>query len=150
MASKFATEGYVAALRQELYMTSTHIEALIINPGFVKPTMLMTEGQKLTASMWKACEQNQGSTVAKQEFGPLLDHFMEYSALQPGTHVSEVCKAAEHALLSKVPRTSYKVGIDSKLAPIVGMMPTGMRELITRHGIYGLLSPAGTVKGYQV
>ena len=80
----------------------------------------------------------------------MMDHFLEYSVLQPGTHVSKICDAAEHALLAPVPRTSYKVGIDSKLAPIVGMMPTGMRETIARHGIYGVLSPAGTVKGYQV
>jgi NAD(P)-dependent dehydrogenase (short-subunit alcohol dehydrogenase family) len=150
MASKFATEGYCQALRQELYMTSTGIDAIVINPGFVKPTMLMEEGKKLTEQMWRQCEKNQGSTVAKDEFGPLLDHFTHYSALQPGTHVSEVCKAAEHALLAPVPRSSYKVGIDSKLAPIVGLMPTGMRETITRHGIYGVLSPAGTVKDYQM
>jgi hypothetical protein len=112
--------------------------------------MLMEHGKKLTEQMWKDCETIHGSTVAKDEFGPLMDHFLKYSAMQPGTHVSEVCKAAEHALRAKVPRTSYKVGIDSKVAPIVGVMPTGMRELITRHGIYGILSPAGTVKGYQV
>lgn len=133
------------ALRQELYMTGTGIECCMINPGFVKPTMLMAEGEKLTVNMWKATGDK-----AKQEFGPLLQHFMKYSSLQPGTHVSEVAKAAEHGLLAKIPRTSYKVGIDSKLAPIVGMMPTGMRETIARHGIYGILSPAGTVKGYQV
>jgi acetamidase/formamidase len=110
----------------------------------------MEEGKKLTDKMWKICEEKQGSTVAKDEYGMLMDQFFKYSALQPGTHVSEVSKAAEHALLAKVPRSSYKVGIDSKLAPIVGMMPTGMRETITRHGMYGILSPAGTVKGYQV
>jgi hypothetical protein len=93
---------------------------------------------------------NQGSTVAKDKFGPLLDHFTRYSALQPGTHVSEVRKAAEHALLAPIPRSSYKIGIDSILAPIVGLMPTGMCEKITRHGIYGVLSPAGTVKDYQM
>ena len=75
---------------------------------------------------------------------------MEYAALQPGTHVSFVAKAAEHALTAMFPRSSYKVGIDSKLAPIVGMMPTGMRDTISRHGVYGILSPNGTVKGYKV
>jgi hypothetical protein len=88
--------------------------------------------------------------VAKDEYGGMMDHFLEYSSLQPGTHVSKVVEAAEQALLSVVPRTSYKVGVDSKLAPIVGLMPTGMREWIARNGIYGVLSPAGTVKGYQV
>lgn len=70
--------------------------------------MLMEEGNKLTDKMWKSCESSQGSSVAKQEFGPLMDHFVKYSALQPGTHVSEVAKAAEHGLLAKVPRSSYK------------------------------------------
>lgn len=150
MSSKFATEAYCQALRQELFMTNSPIEAVMINPGFVKPTMLMEEGKKLTATMWKVCESKHGNSKAKDTFGPLMDHFIEYSALQPGTHVSKVCEAAEHALLANVPRSSYKVGIDSKLAPIVGMMPTGMRETIARHGIYGVLSPAGTVKGYRV
>lgn len=152
MASKFATEAFCQSLRQELFMTNTHIEALVINPGFVKPTMLMEEGKKLTEKMWKACEAKDrlGNTQAKDEFGPMMDHFIHYSALQPGTHVSEICKAAEHALQAPVPRSSYKVGPDSKAAPIVGMLPTGLRELIARHGIYGVLSPAGTVKGYTV
>jgi NAD(P)-dependent dehydrogenase (short-subunit alcohol dehydrogenase family) len=118
MSSKFAIEGYCHALRAELSMTRTNINCSVINPGFVKPTMLMEEGQKLTEKMWKICEGKLGSTVAKDEFGILMDHFTKYSALQPGTHVSEVSKAAEHALLAKVPRSSYKVGIDSKLAPI--------------------------------
>lgn len=132
-------------------MTGSNIEAVVINPGFVKPTMLMEEGKKLTAKMWELCQAKMGgSTKAKDTFGGLMDHFMEYSALQPGTHVSVVCQAAEHGLLAPVPRSSYKVGIDSKLAPIVGMLPTGMRETIARHGIYGILSPAGTVPGYKV
>jgi len=150
MSSKFATEGFCHSLRAEMYMTETNIECCMINPGFVKPTMLMEKGVELTNKMWKICEEKQGSTMAKDEYGELMNHFVKYSALQPGTHVSEVSKAAEHALLSNVPRTSYKVGIDSKLAPIVGMMPTGMREKIAIHGIYGILSPAGTVKGYRV
>jgi len=151
MSSKFAVEAYAQSLRQELYMTSIPIDLSVINPGFVKPTMLIEVGTKISSSMWKACEEKLGSTQAKDEYGNMLDHFTKYSALQPGTHVSKVVEAAtEHALLSQIPRSSYKVGIDSKLAPIVGMMPTGVREFITRHGIYGKLSPAGTVTGYKV
>ncbi|KAL3942206.1 MAG: hypothetical protein SGBAC_003553 [Bacillariaceae sp.] len=150
MSSKFATEAFCQSLRGEMNMTETNIECCMINPGFVKPTLLMAKGIELTNKMWKICEEKQGSTMAKDEYGALMNHFVEYSALQPGTHVSAVSKAAEHALLSNVPRSSYKVGIDSKLAPIVGMMPTGMRETIATHGIYGILSPAGTVKGYKV
>lgn len=150
MSSKFAGEAFCQCLRQELFMTDTPIDVSVINPGFVKPTQLMAEGKVLTDRMWKACEDQLGNTAAKDAYGPMMDHFIHYSALQPGTHVTEVCKAAEHALTAKWPRSSYKVGIDSKLAPIVGMLPTGARELIARHGIYGVLSPAGTVKGYSV
>ena len=150
MSSKFAGEAYAQSLRMELYMRKIPIDCVIINPGFVKPTMLMEEGAKLTETMWKACEDASGSTVAKDEFGPLMTHFMEYSALQPGTHVSVVCQAAEHALTSHSPRSSYKVGFDSKVAPIAGMLPTGVREYLAIHGIYGMLSPAGTISGYRV
>ncbi|KAG7372581.1 retinol dehydrogenase [Nitzschia inconspicua] len=150
MSSKFALEAYAQSLRQEMYMTQSNIDVCVINPGFVKPTLLMAEGLKLTETMWKVCEEKLGSTQAHDEYGPLMEHFLTYSSLQPGTHVSQVVIAADHALTSPVPRSSYKVGIDSKLAPIVGMMPTGMREWIARNGIYGVLSPAGTVQGYKV
>ena len=122
----------------------------VINPGFVKPTQLMAEGMKLTEKMWKMCEDKQGSSIAKDQYGKMMDHFVLYSELQPGTHVSHVSQAAEHALTAYAPRSSYKVGIDSKLAPIVGMLPTGVREWIARHGIYGVLNPAKTNHGYRV
>ena len=150
MSSKFALEAYSQSLKQELFMTDCRIDVSVINPGFVKPTMLISEGTRISASMWVACKEKLGSSVAKDEYGAMLDHFTHYSALQPGTHVSKIVEATEHALLSRIPRSSYKVGIDSKLAPIVGMMPTGVREWIARHGIYGMLSPAGTVPGYKV
>ena len=80
----------------------------MINPGFVKPTQLMADGIRLSEKMWKQCEDKQGSSIAKDTFGKMMDHFHEYAALQPGTHVSEVCKAAEHALTAHSPRSSYK------------------------------------------
>ena len=150
MASKFALEAYAQALKQELYMTGANMNVSMIHPGFVKPTMLISEGSRIAAKMWEACETKLGSDVAKDEYGAMYDHFTEYSALQPGTHVSEIVKAAEHALLAPVSRSSYKVGIDSKLAPIAGMLPTGARELVARQGVYGKLSLAGTVPGYKV
>jgi NAD(P)-dependent dehydrogenase (short-subunit alcohol dehydrogenase family) len=149
MSSKFAGEAYAQSLRMELDMRKIPVDCLVINPGFVKPTMLMEEGAKLTEKMWKACEDESGNTTAKDEFGPLMKHFVQYSTLQPGTPVHQVCLAAEHALTSHSPRSSYKVGMDSKLAPLAGMLPTGMREYLTIKGIYGSLSPAGTVQGYK-
>lgn len=154
MSSKFAGEAMAQSLKQEMYMTQeadgNKIDVSVINPGFVKPTQLMADGIKLSEKMWKECEDVQKSSVAKDTYGNMFEHFNKYSELQPGTHVSEVCKACEHALTAHSPRSSYKVGIDSKLAPIVGMLPTGVREWIARNGIYGVLSPAGTVKGYRV
>ena len=150
MSSKFACEAFAQSLRMELHMMDTPIDCCVINPGFVKPTMLMEEGKRLTDKMWLACEKDLGHSLAKEEYGAMMQHFLEYATLVPGTHVSEVCLAAEHALTSYRPRSSYKVGIDSKLAPIVGLLPTGVREKISLHGMYGVLSPAGTVKGYCV
>jgi len=150
MSSKFAGEAFVQSLRMELSMTRVPIDCAVINPGFVKPTMLIAEGQKLTERMWKACEERFGDNRAKAEFGAMMDHFNLYAAKIPGTHVSKVAEAALHALTAYRPRSSYKVGIDSKLAPIVGMLPTGVREFISRNGMYGFLSPAGTVKNYEV
>jgi hypothetical protein len=105
---------------------------------------------KLIEKTWKMCEDQQGSSIAKDTYGKMFEHFALYSELQPGTHVSEICKAAEHALTSHSPRSSYKIGIDSKVAPLAGMLPTGARECLARHGIYGVLSPAKTVQGYRV
>lgn len=151
MSSKFGLEAYTHSLRMELKMIDVQIDCSVINPGFVKPTMLMSEGKKLTAKMWTACrEESGGSTVAEDEFGPVMDHFIKHATLMPGTHVSKVVEACQHALLAPVPRTSYKVGIDSKLGAIVGMLPTGIREWITLHGIYGIIGPAGTLKGYKI
>jgi len=151
MSSKFALEAMCQSLRMELHMLGHPIDCCVINPGFVKPTMLMEEGVKLTRKMWEGCrEKLEGSTVAEDEYGPMMNHFMKYSNAVPGEHVSAVARAADDALTAFRPKSSYKVGIDSKLAPLVGMMPTGARELISRHGMYGILSPAGTVSKYKV
>lgn len=150
MSSKFACEAFTQSLSMELHMLDTPIDTAVINPGFVKPTMLMEEGKKLTDKMWKACEESLGHSAAKDEYGPMMQHFLEYASAVPATHVSEVCLVAEHALTAYRPRSSYKVGIDSKLAPFVGMLPTGVRQKISLHGMYGVLSPAGTVQGYRI
>ena len=89
------------SLKQELYMTHEAgpvIDISIINPGFVKPTILTADGVKLSKKMWKLCEDAWGSGIAKDTYGKMMDHFNKYAALQLGTHVSEVCKVAEHAL----------------------------------------------------
>ena len=125
MGSKFALEAFRMCLHDELHMLNLNIQTSMINPGIVKPTMLASEGAKNAEKMWSACEKQHGSGVAKDEFGVMFDHFLHYQANDPGTHVLNVALAAEHALTATYPRSSYKVGIDSKLAPIVGMLPTG-------------------------
>jgi NAD(P)-dependent dehydrogenase (short-subunit alcohol dehydrogenase family) len=150
MSSKFACEAFCQSLRMELYMMNHPIDCCMINPGFVKPTMLIEVGQRLAEQMWSRCKEKLNSDVARVEYGEMFDHFNRYSALQPGTHVSKVAEAADRALTAHRPWTSYKVGPDSKAAPIVGMLPTGIREWVARHGMYGVLSPAGKVKGYTV
>jgi hypothetical protein len=62
----------------------------VLNPGFVKPTMLMEIGLATTAKMWAQVTKSMGSTQAQDEYGGLLDTFIKYSANEPGTHVSEV------------------------------------------------------------
>ena len=149
MSSKFAGEAFAQVLKTEVKMIGLPIEVSVINPGFVRPTRLQEVGEQLMAQMWVQCEKLHGSSIAKDEYGRLLNHFVQYANVTPAAHVSEVSAAAEHALTAYKPRSSYKVGIDSKLAPIVGTLPTGVREKISAHGIYGILSPAGTVKGYH-
>ena len=126
LSSKFALEAYRGVLDAELYMLHCNIQTCMINPGIVKPTLLPTIGAKLVDSMYEACKKNMnGSNVAKDEFGEMHTHFINYQAAEPGTHVSQIAVAAEHALTAIYPRSSYKVGIDSKLGAIVGMFPTG-------------------------
>eukprot|EP00587_Corethron_hystrix_P008506 CAMPEP_0113311228 /NCGR_PEP_ID=MMETSP0010_2-20120614/8546_1 /TAXON_ID=216773 ORGANISM="Corethron hystrix, Strain 308" /NCGR_SAMPLE_ID=MMETSP0010_2 /ASSEMBLY_ACC=CAM_ASM_000155 /LENGTH=316 /DNA_ID=CAMNT_0000166819 /DNA_START=234 /DNA_END=1184 /DNA_ORIENTATION=- /assembly_acc=CAM_ASM_000155 len=151
MSSKFAVEAMCQSLRMEMHMLGRPVDCCMINPGFVKPTMLMQDGVALTEKMWKSCRESMGGDdVAKDEYGAMMNHFVKYSAAVPGEHVSKVAQAADDALTANRPRTSYKVGIDSKLAPIAGMLPTGPRELLARHGMFGILSPAGVVSGYKV
>ena len=84
-----------------------------------------------------ACEKNLQSNIAKEEYGPILDDFVAYSSKQPGTHVSAVSKAMVDCLTAFRPLSSYKIGPDSKAAPFVGLLPTGLREFLTLKSIYG-------------
>jgi len=104
--------------------------------------MLMSEGLKLNGRMWDACAMKLGSEVAQEEYGPLLEQFIKYSAEQPGTHVSEVAKAMVVVLAAGRPASSTKVGFDSKAAPIVGSLPVTVSEWVIKKSMFGTL---GTV-----
>lgn len=79
------------------------------------------------------------SRQAKTEYGTLLDTFIKYSAEQPGTHVSEVGKTMATILRAGRPHNSYKVGPDSKAAPIVGSLPVTVSEWIVKKSMYNQL-----------
>lgn len=137
MASKFGIEAFCGSLKNEMSLRHLPIDCCMVNPGFVKPTMLMAGGIKLTESMWEACKKATGSDRAREEYGELLDTFIKYSAEQPGTHVSEVGKVMQIALTDYRPYHSYKVGPDSQAAPFVGILPRSVSEFIVKFSMYG-------------
>ena len=137
MASKFAVEAVCGCLRLEMQLTHRPIDVCMVNPGFVKPTNLMAGGLELTRRMWEECEKLQGDNRARDEYGSLLEAFVRYSEAQPGTHVSRVADAVLELMEANRPLSSYKVGPDSKAAPFVGMMPTGVREFIVKYSMFG-------------
>lgn len=61
MASKWAIEAFCRAIRVEMQLRELPIDCCMVNPGFVKPTMLMSEGLKLNARMWEACAKKLGT-----------------------------------------------------------------------------------------
>ena len=69
-------------------------------------------------------------------YGALLDTFIRYSANEPGTHVSEVAKTMGTIMEAHRPNQTYKVGPDSAAAPIVGLLPTAIRETIVKFSMY--------------
>ena len=75
-----------------MQLTEKPIDACIISPGFVKATMLVENGLKLNEAMWADCQKRLGTSQARDEYGPLLDRFIEYSLNEKGTHLSEVAR----------------------------------------------------------
>jgi len=136
MASKWAIEAFCGCMRLEMQLTDCPIDLCMLNPGFVKPTMLMEIGLKMTASMWASCAKTIGSNKAQDEYGALLTKFIEFSAAEPGTHVSEVAKTMATIMAAHRPNATYKVGPDSMAAPIVGLLPTAVREFIVKFSMY--------------
>jgi len=131
MASKWSVEAFVQTLRMEMQMRKLPVDVCALNPGFVKPTALISGGLPLTEKMWAASPPQ-----AKAEYGGLLETFIEYSLAQPGTHVSEVAKRMLEIMTVGRPWSSYKVGPDSKAAPFVGILPAGVRETIVKFSMY--------------
>jgi NAD(P)-dependent dehydrogenase (short-subunit alcohol dehydrogenase family) len=132
MASKWAGEAFIQVLRMEMQLTNQRIDACMVNPGFIKPTALMSVGKELLEKVWKAMDPR-----ARTEYEGLVDTFLKFSEDQPGTHPRYIAKAMEDALTAGRPNSSYKVGIDSNVSPYVGMLPTRVREFIVRKSMFG-------------
>lgn len=137
MSSKFAVEAFVRSFRVEMQLTEKPIDACIISPGFVKPTMLVENGLKLNDQMWAACKARLGTDQAKDEYGPLLDTFIKYSLAEKGTHVSEVAKRIRLALQAGRPLHGYKVGPDSRATPVAGLLPVPLQDFVMKAQVYG-------------
>jgi len=125
MASKWGVEAFCQSLRLEMKLVNLPIGVCMINPGFVKPTGLVAGGKALTEQTWKLMPPR-----AREEYGPLLDAFTKFSDEQPGTHPRYVAYAMEEAMTAGIPSLRYKVGFDSKVSPIVGLLPTDWRDFL--------------------
>jgi len=136
MASKWAIEAFSGCMRLEMQLTKLPIDVCVLNPGFVKPTMLMEQGLELTRRMWESCKKITKDDRAQDQYGDLLNTFIQYSANEPGTHVSEVAKTMKTIMSAHRPYATYKVGPDSQAAPFVGLLPTAIREFIVKYSMY--------------
>jgi NAD(P)-dependent dehydrogenase (short-subunit alcohol dehydrogenase family) len=131
MASKWGVEAFCQSLRLEMRLTKKPVDVCMINPGFIKPTMLMAAGKELMKKTIDAMPK-----VAMEEYGHLVDAFLKFSEEQPGTHPREVGFAMEEALGAHRPALRYKVGMDSKASPIVGLLPTIVREKLLAKSMF--------------
>jgi len=123
MSSKWATEAFCQSLRLEMRLVKQPVDVLMINPGFIKPTGLMNVGKELLERTWALMPAK-----ARAEYGGFVDAFTQFSEEQKGTHPRYVALAMETALRAGTPLLRYRVGVDSKVSPIVGLLPTGLRE----------------------
>ena len=59
------------------------IDALMVNPGTIKPTGLQDNGKANLERAWGMMPP-----AAKEEYGSLLDAFVKWGEAEPGTHPS--------------------------------------------------------------
>jgi len=90
-----------------------------------KPTGLYEVGLQYLKKLWTVTPKQ-----AEGEYGKLVDIFVKTIMEQPATHVSKIAETVEEALTTASPPLRYKVGLDSKISPILGLLPTGAREWI--------------------
>ena len=73
---------------------------------------------------------------AKEEYGHLVEKFVKFNEKEPGIHPKFVAQAMLEAMLVDDPPLRYKVGFESKVSPIVGLLPTKMREWMLRKAMF--------------
>ena len=87
--------------------------------------------------MWADCAKLNGSSIAQDTYGPLLERFMQYQVNEAGTHVSVVADKVEVLMTAPRAKFSVMVGPDSKAAPIVGTLPVAIRDWVMKYNIWG-------------
>eukprot|EP01128_Nolandella_sp_AFSM9_P012889 TRINITY_DN972_c0_g1_i1.p1 TRINITY_DN972_c0_g1~~TRINITY_DN972_c0_g1_i1.p1 ORF type:complete len:349 (-),score=58.50 TRINITY_DN972_c0_g1_i1:342-1388(-) len=128
MISKWGLEAFCQCLRIEMELNAKPIEAVMINPGFVKPTQLFSNGQRELEATWGMMPP-----IAKAEYSRHLEGAVSFILESPGTHRLEAAIAVEKAIADERPALRYFVGWDSFASPLVGLLPTALRHLILRH-----------------
>jgi len=123
MMSKWAMEAFCQSLRLEMKMAKRRIDCCTINPGFTNPTNMFTAAVAASEKLWARMPPE-----ARQEYGKFFDAFVEYNRKTAGTHPRFVAYAVEQALTDGDVPLRYKVGIDSKVSPLIGIFPTAWRE----------------------
>lgn len=136
MASKWAVEAWMQALRQELNLRQVPIDVAMVNPGTIKPTGLMDNGKANLERAWALMPP-----AARAEYGDMLDAFVRWGEAEKGTPPSAIADAMERALLDHRTPLRYKVGPDSQAAPFAGLAPTWLRELAIRKTVFASYNP---------
>ena len=76
------------------------------------------------------------SKAAKPEYWWICEKFIEYNNNDPGTHKSVVAETMEHIMEQGRLTMSYKVGPDSKAAPIAGLLPWKVQEWLVKKATF--------------
>lgn len=115
-ASKYALEGLVDSLRQEL--RPWRLEVSLIEPGTIE-TPIWRKGREQLEQLTK-----QASKTAHDLYQPLftaMEHFVEHSAAR-GISPRAVACIVDKALSARRPKTRYRVGIDAKASWWLGRL----------------------------